>query len=113
KARRGAMGYKTILVHCDAGRGTPVRLKTALDLAARFGSHIIGLHVRRAFQSPAFTDAGPAMDSLYRAYETAVKADEAMAIAAFRDAIAHKGYSSEWRVADGYVHQILVTHARY
>ena len=27
------MGYKTILVHCDAGRGTAVRLKVAFDLA--------------------------------------------------------------------------------
>jgi nucleotide-binding universal stress UspA family protein len=113
ESKERAMGYKTILVHCDAGRGTPVCLETALDLANRFGSHVIGLHVRQAFQAPAFTDAGPAMESLYRAYETAVKADEAMATAAFRDAVAHKGYSHEWRVANGYVHQILTVQARY
>ena len=107
------MGYKTILVHCDASRGAPARLRIALDLANRFDSHVIGLHVRQAFQAPAFTDAGPAMDSLYHAYETAVKADEAMATGAFRDAVAHKGYSSEWRVADGYVEQVLMTQARY
>jgi nucleotide-binding universal stress UspA family protein len=106
------MGYKTILVHCDTGRGTAARLKVALDLADRFDAHVIGLHVRQAFQAPAFTDAGPAMDSLYRSYETAVKADEAIAEGVFRETVG-KGYSSAWRVADGYVDQILVAQARY
>lgn len=106
------MGYKAILVHCDAGRGTPARLRIALDLADRFDAHVIGLHVRHAFQAPAFTDAGPAMGSLYRTYETAVKADEAMATAAFRDAVGRKGFSSEWRVADGFVDEILPAQAR-
>ena len=76
------MGYKTILVHCDASRGTAGRLGIAVDLADRFAGHVVGLHVRQAFQAPAFTDAGPAMDSLYRTYETAVMAEEAMATAA-------------------------------
>ena len=65
------MGYKTILVHCDAGRGTTVRLKIAFDLGQRFDAHVIGLHVRQAFQAPAFTDAGPPMDSLYKTYDAA------------------------------------------
>ena len=47
-------------------------------------------YVRQAFQAPAFTDAGPAMDSLYRTYETAVKADEAIATAAFRECRRHE-----------------------
>ena len=72
----------------------------------RFDAHVIGLHVRQAFQAPAFTDAGPAMDSLYKTYETVVKADEAIAAAAFREAVGSKGISSEWRVADGYVDEI-------
>lgn len=106
------MGYKTILVHCDAGRRTAVRLKLACDLAGRFDAHMVGLHVRELFQAPAFTDAGPAMDSLYRSYETAVKAEEAMAAAAFRDAVAGKGISSEWSVTDGFVADILPAQAR-
>ncbi len=107
------MGFKTILVHCDAGRGTAMRLKLAASLADRFASHVVGLHVRQAFQAPAFTDAGPPMDSLYRTYETAAKADEAMATAAFREAVGSKGYSSEWRVADGYVAEIVADQGRY
>ena len=106
------MGYKTILVHCDAGRGTAARLKIALDLGQRFDAHVIGLHVRQAFQAPAFTDAGPAMDSLYKTYETVVKADEAIATAAFREAVGSKGVSSEWRVADGYVDEVVRAEAR-
>ncbi len=106
------MDYKTILVHCDASRSTAGRLRIAADLADRFGGHVIGLHVRRAFQAPAFTDAGPAMDSLYRTYETAVRAEEAMAAAAFRDAVGSKGLAGDWRVADGYVDEILTAQAR-
>jgi len=106
------MAYKTILVHCDVSRGTAGRLRIAADLADRFGGHVIGLYVRRAFQAPAFTDAGPAMDSLYRTYETTVRAEEAMATAAFRDAVGDKGLPSEWRVADGYVDEILAAEAR-
>ena len=107
------MGYKTILVQCDGGRGTPVRLKAARELAERFDAHVVGVSVRQAFQAPAFTDAGPAMDSLYRAYESTLRADEAAAKKAFDEAFAHKGYSSEWRVEDGYVGQTVVTQARY
>jgi nucleotide-binding universal stress UspA family protein len=110
--REGAMGYKTILVHCDAGRGTAARLKVAFDLAQRCDAHVVGLHVRQAFQAPAFTDAGPAMDSLYRTYETVVKADEAMATAAFREAVGSRGAFSEWRVVDGYIDEILRAEAR-
>src|SRR5216683_5482807 len=106
------MGYKTILVHCDASRGTAGRLGIAVDLADRFGGHVVGLHVRQAFQAPAFTDAGPAMDSLYKTYETTVKADEAIATAAFREAAGSKGVSREWRVTDGYVDEIMRAEAR-
>jgi nucleotide-binding universal stress UspA family protein len=107
------MGYKTILVHSDASRGSLVRLKIALDLADRHESHVVGLHVRQGFQAPAFTDAGPAMDSLYRAYEDGVRSEEETARRAFDEAVGHKGYSSEWRVADGYVGQTVISQARY
>ena len=106
------MGYKTILVYCDAGRGTATRVKIASDLAERFDGHVIGLHVRQVFQAPAFTDAGPPMDSLYRTYESVVKAEETAAAAAFKDAVGRRSASSEWRVADGYVDQVLLAEAR-
>lgn len=43
------MGYRTILVHCDATRGTAVRLAVAVDLARHFEAHVVGLHVRQPF----------------------------------------------------------------
>ena len=107
------MGYKTILVHCDASRGNPARLRVARSLAERFEAHVVGLHVRRAFQSPALAYGGPAMDSLYRAYEANVRADEAVASKAFEEAVGHGGYSSEWRLADGYPDQVVIDQARY
>lgn len=107
------MGLKTILVHVDTGRSAPARLKLTADLAQRFGAHVVGLHVRRPFQAPAFTDAGPAMDGLYRTYENAVKADEAIASAAFRDLFGGPGLSSEWRAVDGLAEEVVAAYARY
>src|SRR6266542_4295232 len=107
------MGFKTIVVHADTGRSAPARLKLSVELAARFDAHVMGLYVRRPFQAPAFTDAGPAMDSLYRTYENAVKADEALATAAFRDSIGSANLSSEWRVADGLAEEVVAAYARY
>ena len=107
------MGLKTILVHADTGPSAPARLKLSAELAARFDAHVAGLYVRRPFQAPAFSDAGPAMDSLYRTYENAVKADEALATAAFRDSIGSTSLSSEWRVADGLAEEVVAAYARY
>jgi nucleotide-binding universal stress UspA family protein len=91
----------------------PARLKLSADLAARSTAHVTGLYVRRPFQAPAFSDAGPAMDSLYRTYENAAKADEALATAAFRDLIGSTSLSSEWRVTDGLAEEVVAAHARY
>jgi len=107
------MGFKTMLVHVDTGRSAPTRLKLSAELAARSAAHVTGLYVRRPFQAPAFSDAGPAMDSLYRTYENAAKADEALATAAFRDLIGGTSLSSEWRVVDGLVEEVVAAHARY
>ncbi len=52
------------------------------------------------------------MDSLYKTYETVVTADEAIATAAFREVVGSKGVSSEWRVADGYVDEVVRAEAR-
>jgi nucleotide-binding universal stress UspA family protein len=106
------MGFKTILVHCDSGSGTPVRLQIAAGLADRFDGRVVGLFVRPPFQAPAFIAAGPAMGSLQKSYETAMKADEATAAGAFRDIIGSKGIG-DWRAADGLIEQVVIRHARY
>jgi nucleotide-binding universal stress UspA family protein len=107
------MAYKTILVHCDAGRTAAGRVAVAAEVAQRFHGHLAGLHVRARFETPIFTDAGSAMDLLYRTYEERAKADEAAAAATFKQGIARRGLSSEWRTADGAIDQELVVQARY
>jgi len=107
------MSYKTILVHCDAGRTTAGRVAVALSLAERFDAHLVGLHVRQRFEAPMFTDATVALDALYKSYEESVKTEEAAASAAFQGALADKRRSSEWRVVDGYAEDTLTAVTRY
>ena len=107
------MGYKTILVHCDAGRTTGPRVAVALSLAERFDAHLVGLHVRQRFEAPMFSDATVALDALYQTYEQAVKTEEATSSAAFQGALSGKRRSSEWRVGDGYAEDNLTAAARY
>jgi nucleotide-binding universal stress UspA family protein len=107
------MGYKTILVHCDAGRTTPGRLAVAAELAGRCGAHLSALHVRHRFEAPVFSDATAALDALYRTYEQAVKTEEAASSAAYQAALAGQRLSSDWRVVDGYAEDELVAAARY
>ena len=59
------MSYKTILVHCDASKSVSHRLDVATDLAQRFGARLVGLHVRRRFETSIFLDGGFAMDVDY------------------------------------------------
>ena len=91
------MGYKTILVHCDATRGAEGRLRIAVDIARQHGAHLIGLYVRQPFQAPMFTDASVAMDALYASYEETARSDEAASSATFQKVTAGAGGSSEWK----------------
>jgi len=101
------MGYRTILVHCDAGKTSAARIGMAVDLATRFEAHVIGAYVRPRFEAPIFSDGSFAMDALFRNFETSVTADEEAAATLFRNATAGKGRSTEWRTADGYVDEAL------
>jgi len=109
------MSYKIILVHCDASETVSHRLDVAVGLAERFGAHLVGFHVRRPFEPPVGFGAPNRlpMDELLRAYDTAVKADEAAASAAFAKSIKGKPVSTQWRTVDGDVEAELAAQARY
>jgi nucleotide-binding universal stress UspA family protein len=107
------MSYKTILVHCDAAKSVSYRLDVAAELAQRFGARLVGLHVRRPFETPVFFDGGFVTDDLFKIYEEGVKADEAAASAAFAKATKGTHLSTEWRTANGYVDSELAVQARY
>ena len=70
------MNYKTILVHCDASKSVSYRLVVATDLAQRFGARLVGLYVRRPFDTSVFIDGGFAMGDFFRIYDEGAKADE-------------------------------------
>jgi nucleotide-binding universal stress UspA family protein len=107
------MNYKTILVHCDASSKLSQRLEVAVDLAPRFGAHLVGVHVQAPIEVPAFS-AGPVPTfDLYAAYEASAKAEHDAAAATFEKAIKGTHLSSEWRLAKGYHEDELVIQARY
>jgi nucleotide-binding universal stress UspA family protein len=107
------MAFKTILVHCDTSKSAAGRLRVALELAERFDAHLIGLHVRRRFESPRFTDATMALDVLYKTFEKATAEDEATAAATFQSVVASRYGASEWRAVDGFAEDALIDHARF
>ena len=108
------MGYKTILVHCDAGKAVAKRLDVAVDLAKRFDAHLVGVHASPPFEAPmSFEGGGFPMDSFYRAYEDTATADEKVAAAAFEKATKGKPFAAEWRVANGYSDAELTVQSRY
>jgi nucleotide-binding universal stress UspA family protein len=108
------MSYKTILVHCDASKSVSHRLDVATDLAQRFGARLVGLHVRRRFETSIFLDGGFAMDDFFNIYDEGVKADETEARAAFtKTTTKGQELTTEWRAVDGYVDSELAVQARY
>lgn len=109
------MSFKTVVVHCDADKKLSGRLSVAVDLAERFASHLVGLHVRPPFKPPVVFDSGfaVAIDDFFRMYQENTDADLAKASAAFTQAAKGRKCSSEWRVADGEIDRTLTTESRY
>ncbi len=107
------MGYKTILVNCDASKTIDRQLDVATELAQRFEANLVGLHARRPFEAPTYYDVGVPMGPLFEAYEQGANADQAMAKAAFDKSIKGKHLPAEWRVVDGYADDELAVSARY
>jgi nucleotide-binding universal stress UspA family protein len=105
------MTYKTILVDCDASPKVGHRLAVAVELAGRFGAHLIGLHVRAPILPQVFADGTLPMESLLDAFEQAAKAEEAAATKAFEAAVKGSRSSTEWRVVEGFSEELLTNAA--
>lgn len=106
------MAYKSILVHCDASPRLSQRLGVAVDLAQRFGSHLIGACVQQPFDAPAFFDGTMPTADFYSSYEAAAKADQQTARAAFDAAVKGRALSTEWRLTNGYPEKVLAVLGR-
>jgi len=107
------MGYKTILVHCDASAKVARRLAVGVALAKRHGALLIGVHIQEPFEAPAMFDGTGAMDSLFTMFEETARTNQASAKDAFAKAVKGTELATEWRSEEGYVDQRLAVHARY
>lgn len=102
------MGYKTIVVHCDATQAVAHRLGLAVGLARRFDAHLVGLYPRPQFEPPMLFNGDFALGRYYAVFEESAKADQAAALAAFNEAIKGADVSSEWRSVNGFPDAALV-----
>lgn len=107
------MGYRTILVHCDASPNVAHRLAIALELAERHDAYLVGVHIQEPFEAPAMFDGTSAMGNFYGVFEETAKSNLAAAKAAFAKAVKSTKLSTEWRSEEGYMDARLAVHARY
>lgn len=107
------MGYKTILVHCDASEGVSHRLDVTVELARRFHAHVVGLYTHPQFEPPTPFDGGISLGHYYSAFEASAKVDHASAIAEFEKATKGADISSEWLAVSGFADIQLIANANY
>ncbi len=99
----------------DANPRLSQRLDVAVDLAQRYGAHLVGAHMQAPMDIPAFSGGVMPMPmyDFFAAYEASAKAEHDTAAAAFTKAIEGTHLPSEWRVAKGYPENELAIQARY
>ena len=106
------MSFKTILVHCDAGKTAIGRLEIATQLASCFESTLVGLHATPRLDIPSFAE-GVDIVTFVSAYEESARATKVSSHAAFDRAVAGKALSTEWCLADGRADDLLTACSRY
>jgi hypothetical protein len=84
----------------------------ATNLAQRFDARLVGLHVRRPFETPVFLEGGFGMGDFFKACNEGAKFDEAEAFDTFAQATKGKALVAEWRTVDGYVDRDLSVQPR-
>ncbi|WP_170921008.1 universal stress protein [Enhydrobacter aerosaccus] len=87
-------------------------MAVATNLAVRFGSHLVGLHVRAPFQPPAYFDGSFVMDELFKIYEDTTASDQKAALEAFTAATQGRGIVVESQTLDGAVDRVVARRAR-
>jgi nucleotide-binding universal stress UspA family protein len=113
------MAFKDILVHLDPGPRSDVRLGIAADLAARFGAHLVGLHIIElpppdvfagfpvgAFAVERGDEVMDQMRGTRRSWSEVIEQR-------FRDRLRRDGLAGEWRAVEGEASELLTLHARY
>ena len=88
------MTYQTILVHLNDSRRAEAVLEPATQLATRFNSHLIGLHVYAAVPAPPIPMTSAALGSIVAAER---KNSEAIADT-FQRLTRNKQFVAEWQL---------------
>lgn len=84
-----------------------------MELAQRFGAHLVGLHVQRPIDIATLSTGVIPPSALYAAYEAATTAERDTSAATFKRAVNGSHLSTEWRVIKGYHLNELIIQAHY
>ena len=99
------MSVKSLLLYLGDAEGSAKEVEAGVDLAGRFGAHMIGLHIAPEPVFPSFV-MGQLPRGALEAQQKAMEARGAEAAAAFRSACDKAGVSSELREARAFVEDI-------
>jgi nucleotide-binding universal stress UspA family protein len=107
------MPYKTVLVHVDNGKRSPVRLDVACRLAKLTDAHLIGLHALSVVKLPSYAlvEGGVQVREIH---ERMLSESAAAAEAMFKRAVKAGGVEkSEWRASRRDAVDAVPLHGRY
>jgi nucleotide-binding universal stress UspA family protein len=92
------VSYKTILVHLDDRARRSERLQVAIDLAAHFDAHVVGLFALDAVYIPSYAlaEGGSVIQEIERRRR---REAAAQAEGEFRQAVQRAGGKAEWRLS--------------
>ena len=105
-------GYKSILVHYDAGKTAPARLETAIGIAGAFGAHVACLYALSAAPDPSY---GYEAAQIMREAQLR-RRDEMLAAArrGYEECLRRTGFEkAEWRASEADALGAVALHARY
>lgn len=107
--------FKDVLVGVDTFAGADAAVELAAELAERYGSHLIGLHVATGFE---LSRRGSAFSALRRSEPIPVLQAEAKPSAEaarqlFEQVVGRHTLSWEWRVGSGDPSETVALHGRY
>ncbi len=101
------MSYRDILVEMDGSATASVRAGLAADLAARFGSRLVGVFAKARIPVPYFPSevslglTALEVKRIYDAYDQAVSKDAEAARTTFEPFAANAGVHSDWHELGG------------
>jgi nucleotide-binding universal stress UspA family protein len=107
------MGYKTILVHIDAGKRCAARVDAAIRFAREQEAHLVGLYAAAPFEPPGYVLAEMGA-AIVEAGKRAAAEAMARAESQFTKQTTAAGLSNiEWRTAVSDPVDAMTLHARY